>query len=174
MSSELPPWLADMLANPPTAGNGVHEWLFQVSRQLHAHMGTVEIEKLLEARLANCGRHVSKREIRDAVKNSARCAWEPTGQTEGVTLDSQSRPNKPDPAEIDRIVRTGIGLYDLWEQSPIRFGDADGPPQTEHVIDQLFPGNPRLCVGKSSAEFAPRRREVWRGHLSKYQFIVPC
>jgi hypothetical protein len=162
-----------MLANPPTAGNGVHDWLFQVSRQLHAHMGTVEIEKLLEVRLEGCGRYVSKREIRDAVKNSARCAWEPTGQTGGVTLTPQDRRNNPDPAEIDQIVRTGIDLYDLWEQSPIRFEATDDPPQTEYIIDQLFPGNPLLCVGKASAEFATRRREVWRGHLSKYQFIVP-
>jgi hypothetical protein len=170
--NQLPPFLETMLANPPTAGNGVHDWLFQVSRQLHAHMGTLEMEKLLEARLEGCGRHVPLREIRDAVKNSARCAWEPTGQT-GVTLAPQSHHPEPDAVEIDHIVRTGIGLYDLWECSPIRFGDADSPPQTEYVTDQLFPGNPLLCVGKSSAEFATRRREVWRGHLSKYQFIVP-
>jgi hypothetical protein len=161
-----------LLANPPTAGNGVHDWLFQVSRQLHAHMGTLEIEKTLEARLERCGRHVPLREIRDAVKNSARCAWEPTGQT-GITLAAQPRRPEADAVEIDHIVRTGIGLYDLWECSPIRFGDADAPPQTEYVIDRLFPGNHLLCVGKSSSEFATRRREVWRGHLSKYQFIVP-
>jgi hypothetical protein len=172
LANPLPEWLETMLANPPTAGNGVHDWLFQTARQLHAHMGTVEIEKTLEARLEGCGRHVPMREIRDAIKNSSRCAWEPTGQT-GVTQTPLPLRPEADTAQIDRIVRTGIGLYDFWECSPVRFDDADGPLQTEYVIDQLIPGNPLLCVGKSSSEFATRRREVWRGHLSQYQFIVP-
>ena len=45
--------------------------------------------------------------------------------------------------------------------------------QTEWLIDQLFPGNPRLSCGKSMHEISTRSRENWRGHLAQQQFIVP-
>ena len=45
--------------------------------------------------------------------------------------------------------------------------------QTEWLIDQLFPGNPRLACGKSMHEISARSREDWRGHLAQQQFIVP-
>jgi|TARA_B100001964_G_C14011397_1_gene499505 hypothetical protein len=44
--------------------------------------------------------------------------------------------------------------------------------QTEWLIDQLFPGNPRLSCGKSKHEISARSREDWRGHLAQQQFIV--
>jgi hypothetical protein len=50
-------------------------------------------------------------------------------------------------------------------------------PSTERIIDALFPGNPLLCVakthGRSAADFATRRRECWRGHLSRCALMVP-
>ena len=64
---KLPPFLCDVLGAPPRAGEGVHAWLFRVSRQLHAHLPAGEIISLLERRIATCGRHVSRREIEDAV-----------------------------------------------------------------------------------------------------------
>ena len=45
--------------------------------------------------------------------------------------------------------------------------------QAEWLIDQLFPGNPRLSCGKSMHEISTRSRENWRGHLEQQQFIVP-
>jgi hypothetical protein len=78
---------------------------------------------------------------------------------------------EPDLEAIDAIVLTGLGLYDLWESSPVRYDD--GNSHTEEIIDSLFPLNPLLCVGKSHDEFATRRREVWRGSLSELQLIVP-
>lgn len=35
MTHELPPFLQDLLSAPPRAGEGVHNWLFSVARQLH-------------------------------------------------------------------------------------------------------------------------------------------
>ena len=69
------------------------------------------------------------------------------------------------------IAATGMGLADLWEVSPLRFEDNDS--HTEEIIDALFLGNPLLCCGKSSSEFATRLREDWRGHLRGQQLIVP-
>jgi hypothetical protein len=43
----------------------------------------------------------------------------------------------------------------------------------EDAIDILFPGNPLLCVGASSANFATKRREEWRGKLKFNSLIVP-
>jgi hypothetical protein len=174
MAASGPVFLENLLANPPTAGSGVHSWLFCVARQLHAHMGTREMEKLLAEQVQACGRHVPIHEIREAIKHSASCAWSPTEEN-SESFSAKPEPKNPQPnvAAIDRIVTSGIGLYDLWERSEIRFGDSGSPPQTEYVIDSIFPGNPLLCVGKSQSQFSTRRRNVWRGHLSRLPFIVP-
>ena len=153
--SQFPAFLNELLANPPTAGNGIHNWLFCAARQLHVHMGTVEMERLLLEKAQECGRHVPIQEIRDAIKNSQTCAWTPTEQgPENSHAKPEPKNPPPDIAAIDRIVTNGIGLYDLWERSEIRFGGADNPPQTEVVIDSIFPGNPLLWVGKTSEQFA--------------------
>ena len=68
MTRELPKFIVDLLATPPPAGEGVHSWLYRVARQLHAHLPAVEIVALLESRVQGCGRHVSRKEITDAVQ----------------------------------------------------------------------------------------------------------
>jgi hypothetical protein len=78
---------------------------------------------------------------------------------------------KPDLSNIDAIVSAGRGLYDLWEQSLVRYDDSNS--HTEEIIDCLFPGNPLLCAGKTNYKFATRRREVWRGRLAELPLIVP-
>jgi hypothetical protein len=172
--SQFPAFLNELLASRPTAGNGIHQWLFCVARHLHAHIGRIEMERLLIEKVQGCGRNVPVHEIRDAVNNSAGCAWSPADQeSENGQAKPEPKNAQPDIAAIDRIVTHGLGLYDLWERSEIRFSDADGPPQTEYIIDSIFPGNPLLCVGKSSSEFSTRRRNVWRGHLSRLPLIVP-
>lgn len=69
------------------------------------------------------------------------------------------------------IVREGCGLADLWESSHLRLEDRE--QHTEEVIDQLFPGNPLLCCGKSNSEFDTRPRDEWRGELCKLAHITP-
>lgn len=70
-----------------------------------------------------------------------------------------------------------LGLVDLWECSPCRFGDDQ--PHAEPVIDVLFPNNPAenidplLCIGwGSGSSFKTKRREQWRGNLDRLEFIV--
>jgi len=73
---------------------------------------------------------------------------------------------------IDYTVRHGIGLYDLFENSPVRFDP--GCINTEEVIDTLFPGNPWICcAAQKQCQFATHRRETWRGKLSELAFVVP-
>jgi hypothetical protein len=71
---------------------------------------------------------------------------------------------------VDSIVRSGPGISDLWEESPLRFEDSLA--HTEEIIDALFPGDPWLCVGIGKSDFWTRRRETLRGHLARTEFIV--
>jgi hypothetical protein len=52
MCGQLPAFVQDMLRAPPRAGEGVHNWLFRVARQLHARLPALEIVSLLESRVA--------------------------------------------------------------------------------------------------------------------------
>jgi hypothetical protein len=166
---ELPLFLRDMLAAPPRAGEGVHGWLFQVARQLHAHLPAGEIVALLEIRARDCGRYVPRNEIVSAVQNSLPCAWQPTGKV---------APFKPAPKwpavnqeQREAIIRGGGGLADLWELSCPRIEDSQ--PRTEEIIDRLFPPNALLCSGKSNSVFDTKPREDWRGEMSAMALIVP-
>jgi hypothetical protein len=75
--SALPQFLLNMLSNPPQAGNGVHGWLYDTARQLHAHYEPDAIVAMLSERVAQCGRPVPAREITSAVRNAALTAWQP-------------------------------------------------------------------------------------------------
>ena len=168
MTRELPPFLQELIAMPPRAGEGVHAWLFQVARQLHAHLPAGEIVNLLENRVQGCGRHVSRKEIEDAVKNSIPCAWQTKSNAAPMQSVKWPRVNQEQRAAI---LRDNGGLADLWEFSkpPIE----DNRQHTEEIIDRLFPGNPLLCCGKSNSDFDTKPRDDWRGQLPQLQFIVP-
>jgi hypothetical protein len=157
-----------MLAAPPRAGDGVHNWLFRVARHLHAHLPAGEIVALLENRVQSCGRNVSRKEIEDAVKSALACAWQPKGTAAPMPLAKWPGVNQE---QREAIVRDGGGLADLWELSKPRI--EDNAAHTEAIIDRLFPGNPHLCCGKTSSIFDTKPREDWRGQLSALALIVP-
>jgi hypothetical protein len=167
--TKLPKFLLALLDRPPDAGEGVHNWLYRVARQLHAHLPANDIIALLENCAANCGRHVPRNEIVSAIKNSLENAWQPA-----ANATQKSAPAKWPLVNQERreaIVREGGGLADLWELSPVRFDD--NSQHTKEIIDRLFPGNPLLCCGKSSSTFDTKPRDSWRDDLSKLQLIVP-
>jgi hypothetical protein len=168
-AEQLPAFLQELLRACPHTGEGVHDWLFRVARQLHAHMPALEIVSLLERMSANCGRFVPRSEIVAAVQNSLGCAWQPGGQS----LLIHAAPKWPGVNQEQReaIIRDGGALVDLWEGSAIRFDDNDA--HTEEIVDRLFPGNPLLCCGLSKKDFDTKPREDWHGELSTQQFIVP-
>jgi hypothetical protein len=168
MTRALPPFLVELLNAPPRAGEGVHAWMFRVSRQLHAHLPAGEIVQLLQTKVSNCGRSVPRSEIVAAVQNSLPCAWQ--AGNAGV-VQSVSKWPKVNQEQRVAIIRDGGGLCDLWESSRVRLDDND--QHTEEIIDQLFPGNPLLCGGKSNSEFDTKPREDWRGQLSTLALIVP-
>jgi hypothetical protein len=67
---DLPRFLVDLVDNPPKAGDGVHNWLFRVARNLHAHMSQQKMFNLMKAKVKDCGRRVPDDEIDDAITNS--------------------------------------------------------------------------------------------------------
>jgi hypothetical protein len=196
----LPAFLRDLIASFPRAGDGVNLYLFKLARYLHALRTEDEIFALLRAASEGCGRPVDDKEIRRAIQNSKPVAWQPGAKGQRFEL-SPRRPAYPPRqyARIDELVRKGAGLYDLWETSPLRLegpspselpADTEVPedpwqvhtvsrepmgPYTETIIDTLFPANPLLCAALATGkgDFATRRREVWRGHLSRCALIVP-
>ena len=180
-SAGFPRWLEVAIDSCPSAGSGVHFWLFRIARNLLVHMSEKEIFALLKSKVAGCGRPVPDREIISQIRNARACAWypkHPEAFTHGIDLPLESAlPPVPstwpqaDLEKIRQIVADGSGLYDLLERSPIRYHDDQ--PHTEEIIDILLPGDPLLCVGKSQMRFATRSRETWRGHLSCRPLIVP-
>lgn len=167
---DLPQFLQNMLAAPPPAGSGVHKWMFCVARQLHCHMPATEIIALLERAVAQCGRPVPRREIVAAVTDSIPVAYQPNRDSDPLPTAPKKWPAVNHSLQ-QRILQDRFGLADLWELSnpPIE----DNEPHTEDIIDRLFPGNPLLCCGHSSASFQTLPREIWRGKLQSLQFIVP-
>src|SRR6266496_1339684 len=71
---------------------------------------------------------------------------------------------------IEALAATGNGLVDLWEASPVRL--ECNQPNTDDIIDVLFPGNPLLCCGWNRHRFDTRARTRWY-KLHDLQFIVP-
>jgi hypothetical protein len=71
---------------------------------------------------------------------------------------------------IEAVAHTGNSLVDLWETSPIRLDS--NKPNTDEIIDILFPGNPLLCCGWNRHRFETRPRNRWH-KLHGLQFIVP-
>ena len=172
MRATLPGFLQTMLANCPRAGGGVHAWLYATARQLHTHIADKrEQADLLAAYAANCGRHIPRREIEAAVRDSEANAWRPQGP--GQAARPEAKPTWPavNQEQREAVLRDGIGLADLWEASPVRLDDDN--PQTEAIVDQLFPGGPLLCVGQSNSVFDTKAREAWRAQLAGMQLIVP-
>ena len=71
----------------------------------------------------------------------------------------------------EAVIASGAGLVDLWEISPVRFEDNES--HTEQIIDELFPGDPLLCAGRSKYDFVTRSRSELCGELAALELIVP-
>jgi hypothetical protein len=166
----LPQFILDLLSCPPQAGEGVHRWMFSVARQLHAHRAPDDIFQLLRVTLEGCGRPVPDREIRDAVQNSREVAWQPGYQGAASlpvwpALDAQLRQ--------ETINQSGADLYDLWENSPLRFDD--NLSHAEEVLSILFPDDDSLicAAAREPRDAQTQAVKQWRGSFEQHALIVP-
>ena len=168
LAFSLPDRVRNALGSLPF--KGIHRWLYYAACTCveHTALDDIRIIDLLYAATRGARRPVRRYEIAKAVADARRKCGGPANKP---ALSFTRRWPDPDPAAIAAISKTGLSLYDLWESSPCRFGD--DLPHTEEVIDALFPGDPLLCCGLDSQQFATRRRSAWRGHLSRLSLIVP-
>jgi hypothetical protein len=164
----LPPKSPEIMAAIGNVANscphsGVHQWLFIAALKLHAlNLSDPDIECVLEQATAGYHRAMKPNEIEDAVRNSRDHIGDP-----------EYRPSPwpiRDYDEIFRVVSSGPSAADLQARLP---SPEDDENWAEPVIDALFPGNPLLCVGKSTYDFRTKAREEWRGWMRGQQLIVP-
>jgi hypothetical protein len=168
---ELPRFLKDLLSAPPHHGEGLHQWLFKMARQLHAHRDEREIFALLSAASFGCGRNVPDSEILDAIADSRECAWKPSGST---STTSKSVPKWParDEKRIAEIAAADPNALDtLCDSSPVQVSPR--LHDSECLLERLFPGDPLICVGYSAREFFTAPRDSFKGKLASFQFITP-
>lgn len=198
---KLPQWLKERLASPPTAGAGVHAWLFSVARQLHQHMGPDEIERTLRAATEKCGRRVTDREIRDAANNSHAVRWKPGDKQARPARRIAPAPGLPLPrpsvadatpwplpcdamreAAICEAAHLGVSTLDcLWWQCLARRGVSFLEPNWRESIfdagdwlDLLFPGAEWLCLSRADLSTAQtRRRQKWAFREHEFTYVVP-
>lgn len=184
----VPQWLSAALGAPPKSGDGLHAWLFSMARQLHAHMPKEAIAAILTNATANAARHVTPREIADAVNNSEEVAWTPKGEKREQTAKTAPRPrtreNWPKVSTRSRAwiiaktnrahviaTRRKFALGFLWDYSPNPVPDIC----VDDWLDVLFPGAEWLCLAQDKASDAiTRKREQWSfGPAEKCSLIVP-
>ena len=73
----IPPFVEDMLATRAAAGEGVHLGFFASPASCTHICPQLRLSPCWKSVCMGCGRHVSRKEIEDAVKNSLSCAWQP-------------------------------------------------------------------------------------------------
>ncbi|MBC8868188.1 MAG: hypothetical protein H8E44_02155 [Planctomycetes bacterium] len=163
---ELPQWASDILAATPPRGTGLNRWIFKAAIALRrCGRSDHEIQNTLEA--ATADQTVRRDEIPRAVERSAKFMSDRPAATPRRTWSTENKPLRR------KIIEQadGVEVVDLWERSPYRLLD-DGP-NTDEIVDLLFPGDPLLCCASTlrTADTAPR--SAWRGKLAAMQFIVP-
>lgn len=163
---DLPQFVRDLLASPPAIGEGMNAWLYRVARVMHPYREHEEIVTTLAASVL--GQPVSMHDIERAVKNSKDAAWSPDG---ALLTPRQKTWPAVNLEQREAITTVGVGLADLWEASPLKWGNSEN--HANEIISTLFPNNPLLCIGKSSREFATRSLSKWQGRFSEMQLLVP-
>ena len=137
----LPQFVRDLLASAPHRGGGLNLWLYRAARVLHPFRDSAEIIQLLRA--ATAGEVVKHGEIERAVERSKATAWIP-GQP-SQSIPRSARWPKMNVEQREAVIKSGLGLVDLWEISPVRL--EDNKSHTEEIIDTLFPSDSLLCAG---------------------------
>lgn len=160
MQSAIKDRIESLLKRCPRSGTGVHNWVYYAACEaIEAGLSDEEAIPMIEGLMSRAPSPAN--EIESAL-SSARC---------GAGSSAGPRWPNVDQDRLASIFKDAPKLADLHRYSPMNceFGRA----RTEQYVDQLFAGNPLLCVGVSEHSFATKHREAWRGCLALRQFIVP-
>ena len=170
-NEELPRIVKDMLSTAPQHGGGFHQWMFSISRHLHAHRTEAEIFAILSAAAAGCGRHVPDREILAAIKDSWPHRWQPGQKPTTESKPAPTWPTRDEPRIAEIATADPDALAKLRESSPVQISPELHDPDC--LLERLFPGNPLICVGFSAREFFTAPRDSFKGTLEGFQLITP-
>ncbi len=149
MLTTLPP----QIKNCPPSGTGVHKWIFHAACVLDkAGYADTDIEEWIGKHSSRC---LQPGEVRNALKT-----------IRNSVVAVRPRWPLPNPIDTKRIANLGGGMEALVDSSAVEC------TRGEEALEQLFEGDPLLCCGLSSREFATKARTRWNPP-DRYQFIVP-
>jgi hypothetical protein len=156
----------------PESGSGtraVHNWILSAANASRSFgRSPDQASDFIASAIVGCGRHVSQREIQEAVEKAYNAKVDGGGT---------ARPKWPE-ADLDLIEKivadaNGFGIADLQERSPIRFSDELS--HSAEVVEALLGCDDEtlVCIGPSSYEFTTDSFTSLKGQLPQAQFIVP-
>ncbi len=151
----------------PPAGEGVHRWLMEAAWACRkAGLSPDVAAQELEDRMTR--RPNSQNEIEDAVRkafDAQRVIWHSKRNWQAPAKWPEANAE-----QIEAVAASGLGIADLWEASPIRFGD--DKPHTAEILERLFPNDPWLCVG-SKYKFSTLHLSQFKTAAEAIEQIVP-
>ena len=93
------------MSSRPASGGGVHSWLYEVAQGIHHWRTDTDIHQFLHARTRDCKRLPPEREIREAIADSKKCAWD-----FGNTPQPPSQSRQGQLKELNPEKRAAVGL----------------------------------------------------------------
>jgi len=151
----------------PPPGSGVHsEWLMKAAWTCRKR-GLAAQETCQELRI----RMTRRPNPADEIESAVRKVFSTTELL--ISRNYGPGPGKwppTNPEQIEAIAGMGLDPADLWEASPVRLDES--VPQTSHILQVLFPGDPLLCHG-SKRTFWTKRLSEFSTKAHAFEQIVP-
>jgi hypothetical protein len=195
--NRLPQFARDLLGSCPSAGAGVHSWLFRTARVLHPfYADKRELALLLEAASAGCGREIPEQEIIDAIRNSENCAWKPGERATTLVAKAAAWPGCERDLAEDIYEEVSANEYprgiQFFDRDSLIIRSVIGWPDNFYsrtVLRRLHGGgDPIICAGVSTRLVGTGLLSEWDAgvkmplpgqhrdsllHLDDLQFVVP-
>ncbi|MBX3739983.1 MAG: hypothetical protein KF712_03250 [Akkermansiaceae bacterium] len=168
--------IINSLPHRPSAGGGIHPWLYRSACLLHRRGGPAgrlsneEIHLVLRVAVAGCGRPVPEKEIRDAVHNSSPDEMAKR-QVAGGSPRISKWPLRDPLLQAKAIAESAIRqMVDLAKASP---EPCQPPLAASAIIGTLFDDNPLICAGDDTRACNTMPRLCWGTKLDDLPLIVP-
>lgn len=167
----LPINLRRRIGLPPKSGDGVHRWIYKAACVLKTEYRFELTFRIILGALRDCGRNVPDCEVINAIRD----AGNKIGDTNSCSNEWGNMKTKwpdRDAALVTRLLKDAPSALEHFRSKSCAMS-AGEELTTEKVIDQLFPGDPFLCVGQSIAGMRTHPKSWWLQLGLKRQFIVP-
>lgn len=149
----MPAHLRELLSAAPSQGER-NVWLFTVARNARHIASPTKVRQVLH----QISSRWSDRDFTPEIERAIRRAYELPERTDDAS---------PQPWPTFNAV--------AWAQrasGPILFGSEPLDLSPERVLDELFPGDPLLCLALDTRSALTQPRSRWRGLEAGHQFIV--